>query len=135
MARKSIYEFDAKHLLAKELPKYFPEFDFHGKLAIITPETNLDELAKEHSWLKEDKLVCKPDQLFGKRGKSNLLLLDADFKGLKAFVKEKINKEMDIRGKVGKITRLLVEPYIPHETEYYASITELIPQGFMSVTG
>lgn len=123
MARKAIYEYDGKQLLATRLPEFFPEFNFHNKLAIITPETDLEKLAGEHAWLKTDKLVCKPDQLFGKRGKANLLLLNADFAQLKAFVAEKINKTFEIHGKEGKLTRLLVEPFVPHETEYYISIT------------
>lgn len=123
MAQKAIYEYDGKKLIASQLPKYFPEFKFHNKLAILTPETDLDALAQEQPWLKTDKLVAKPDQLFGKRGKANLLLLDGDFDQLKKFAAEKLNKTFEIRGKSGKLTRLLVEPFIPHETEYYVSIT------------
>jgi len=123
MASKAIYEYDGKKLIASQLPKYVPEFKFHGKLAVLTPETDIDKLAKELPWLKTDKLVAKPDQLFGKRGKANLLLLNADLDQLKAFAAEKLNKEFEISGKKGILTRLLVEPFIPHETEYYVSIT------------
>lgn len=123
MASKSIYEYDAKTLIASELPKYIPEFKFHGKLAVLTPDTDIDKLAEELPWLKTDKLVAKPDQLFGKRGKANLLLLDADLNQLKAFAAEKLNKTFEISGKKGTLTRLLVEPFIPHDTEYYISIT------------
>ena len=48
MAQKSIYEYDAKMLLASQLPKYFPEFDFHNKLAIIECDTDLDKLITEN---------------------------------------------------------------------------------------
>ena len=123
MASKAIYEYDGKKLIASQLSKYFPEFKFHGKLSVITPETDIDQLAKDLPWLKTDKLVAKPDQLFGKRGKANLLLLNADLDQLKAFAAEKLNKEFEISGKKGTLTRLLVEPFIPHETEYYVSIT------------
>ena len=123
MARKAIYEYDGKQLIASQLPTFFPEFNFHNKLAIVTPETNLDQLGADHPWLTTDKLVAKPDQLFGKRGKANLLLLDANFDQLKQFVGEKLNHEFEIGGKKGTLTRLLVEPFIAHETEYYVSIT------------
>ncbi|RLI61561.1 MAG: ATPase, partial [Promethearchaeia archaeon] len=123
MAQKPIYEYDGKKLIASELPKYYPEFKYHGKLAILTPETDFNKLAEENPWLKTDKLVAKPDQLFGKRGKANLLLLDADFDQLKKFAAEKLDKIFEIGGKKGKLMRLLVEPFIPHDTEYYISIT------------
>jgi ATP-citrate lyase beta-subunit len=123
MARKAIYEYDGKQLLASQLPQYFPNFNYHNHLAIITPGTDLEVLASDHGWLKTEKLVAKPDQLFGKRGKANLLLLNANFEQLKAFAAEKLNKEFDIHGKTGKITRLLVEPHVDHDTEYYVSIT------------
>ncbi|GAH41701.1 unnamed protein product, partial [marine sediment metagenome] len=35
MAQKNIYEYDAKKILANELPKYYPEFKYHNKLVII----------------------------------------------------------------------------------------------------
>ncbi len=123
MARKAIYEYDGKKLIADRLPQFFPNFNYHNKLAVLTPETDIEKLAESHPWLKTDKLVCKPDQLFGKRGKANLLLLNADFAQLKDFAAEKLNKVFEIHGKKGRLTRLLVEPFVPHETEYYISIT------------
>ena len=123
MAQKSIYEFDAKKLIASELVKYFPQFDYHNKLVVITPDTNLEELSDDHPWIKTEKLAAKPDQLFGKRGKANLLLLDADFEQLKSFVQEKLGKEQQIGHTKGVLTRILVEPFIAHEKEYYVSIT------------
>jgi ATP-citrate lyase beta-subunit len=123
MAQKSIHEYSAKKLLMSELPKYFPNYNYHGKLAVITPDTNWDVLVSEHPWLKSDKLAAKPDQLFGKRGKANLLLLDADFDGLKSFCSERMNKEVEIGGIKGTLNRFLVEPFIPHEKEFYVSIT------------
>ncbi|MCK4849055.1 MAG: ATPase, partial [Candidatus Heimdallarchaeota archaeon] len=123
MAQKSIYEFDAKKLIASELVKHFPQFDYHNKLVVITPDTNLDKLSDDHPWIKTEKLAAKPDQLFGKRGKANLLLLNADFTQLKSFIQEKLGKEQQIGHTKGLLTRILVEPFIPHDKEYYVSIT------------
>ena len=123
MAQKSIYEYAAKKLLMSELPKYFPDYNYHGKLAVITPDTDWNKLVTENPWLKTDKLAAKPDQLFGKRGKANLLLLDADFDGLKIFCSDRLNKEVEIGGIKGTLNRFLVEPFIPHEKEFYVSIT------------
>jgi len=106
-----------------QLRKYLPSFQYHDKLVIITPKTNLEELAKEYPWLKSDQLVAKPDQLFGKRGKSNLILLNANFPQLKKFIAEKLGSDIEIRGKKGQILRILVEPFVVHEKEFYVSIT------------
>ena len=123
MAQKNIYEMDAKKLIASELPKYYPQFEYHNKIAIIEPSKDIDQVIEENPWMKTDKLVVKPDQLFGKRGKANLILLDADSNQMKEFCNEKLGKVSTISGKEGKITRLLVEPFVAHEKEYYVSIT------------
>ncbi|MFX1309565.1 MAG: ATP citrate lyase citrate-binding domain-containing protein [Promethearchaeota archaeon] len=123
MAQKNIYEYDAKKLLASQLPKYFPDFNYHNKLAIIESNTDLDRLVNENPWIKSVKVVVKPDQLFGKRGKAKLILLDADLNQVKNFCKDNLNKEFLIGNVKGNLTRLLVEPFIPHEKEYYVSIT------------
>jgi len=123
LAQKSINEYSAKKLIAEELVKYFPDFNYHGKLAVITPETKWEEIVKENPWLKTDKLAAKPDQLFGKRGKANLLLLDASLADLKSFIEEKMGKEMIVGETKGTLNRFLVEPFIPHDKEFYVSIT------------
>lgn len=123
MAQKNIYEYDAKRILESQLPKFAPNFNYHGKLAVITNEISLNELTTKNPWIKTDKLVAKPDQLFGKRGKAKLILLDANFDQLKGFCQEKLGKEYIIGNIKGRLTRLLIEPFIPHDKEYYISIT------------
>ncbi|MFX1571084.1 MAG: ATP citrate lyase citrate-binding domain-containing protein [Promethearchaeota archaeon] len=123
MAQKNIYEFDAKKLLASQLPKYYPEFHYHNKLAIALCETDLNQLIIEEPWIESEKVVVKPDQLFGKRGKANLLLLDATCDEMKKFCLENLDRVCEIGGVRGELKRLLIEPFIPHEKEYYVSIT------------
>lgn len=123
MAQKNIYEYQAKKLLANELPKYIPNFIYHNKLAIVNSEMDLTELIKKNPWIKTDKLIVKPDQLFGKRGKANLLLLDATCDEMKQFCKDNLNREIKIGNIKGEIQQLLIEPFIPHEREFYVSIT------------
>ncbi|MFX0013046.1 MAG: ATP citrate lyase citrate-binding domain-containing protein [Promethearchaeota archaeon] len=123
MAQKSIYEYAAKKLLMSELPKYFPDYNYHGKLAVVTPDTDWNKLVAANPWLNTEKLAAKPDQLFGKRGKAGLLLLDADLNGLKTFAKEKLGKEQTIGTTTGILERILVEPFIPHSKEYYVAFT------------
>ncbi|MFX0033434.1 MAG: ATP citrate lyase citrate-binding domain-containing protein [Promethearchaeota archaeon] len=123
MAQKNIYEYDAKKLLATQLPKYYPEFNYHNKLVIIDCDTDIEKAITENPWLMTDKVVVKPDQLFGKRGKANLILLDANCDEMKEFCYNNLNKVCEIGNVRGELKRLLVEPFIPHEKEYYVSIT------------
>ncbi|MFX0012577.1 MAG: ATP citrate lyase citrate-binding domain-containing protein [Candidatus Hermodarchaeota archaeon] len=123
MAQKNIYEYDAKKLIASELPKYYPEFKYHNKLVVIDCETDIDKAIAENPWMNTEKVVVKPDQLFGKRGKANLLLLDANCDEMKEFCYSNLNRVCEIGNVRGALKRLLVEPFIPHEKEYYVSIT------------
>jgi hypothetical protein len=65
MAQRGIREYDAKRLLAGFLPQYLNEFSYKGDLALVGPETDLEELASTNPRLKTARLVVKPDQLFG----------------------------------------------------------------------
>lgn len=123
MASKSIYEFDAKKLLASQLPKFIPDFKYHNKLLIVDCDTDIDKAIEKNSWIENEKVVVKPDQLFGKRGKANLLLLDAGCDEMKNFCYNNLDRVCEIGNVRGELKRLLVEPYIPHEKEYYVSIT------------
>ncbi|MBN1170419.1 ATPase [Candidatus Micrarchaeota archaeon] len=111
MARRRIREYSAKKLLNR-----------NSKCVQVTPETDLDDLAKKNPWLREAKLVVKPDMLFGKRGKNNLVLLDASFDDAKRFIMERMGSEIEINNVHGVLTHFIVEPFMPHEKEYYLSI-------------
>lgn len=127
MAQRGIREYDAKRLLAAELPKYMGgEFKYEGKVALVGPETNLTTLATEKPWLSSTKLVVKPDQLFGKRGKLGLLLLDADWNTAKKWIAERMNKETTVGKVTGKLTHFLIEPFTPHNEneELYVAIRD-----------
>jgi ATP-citrate lyase beta-subunit len=66
--------------------------------------------------------VVKPDQLFGKRGKSGLVLLDCSWKEAAKFIKDNMGKTAEV-GKInGTLTHFLVEPFIPHKKEYYVAM-------------
>jgi ATP-citrate lyase beta-subunit len=85
----------------------------------------MDELAKQNPWLKKEKLVVKPDQLIGKRGKHKLILLNATFEEAKDWLNERMNKDVTIGKVTDKITHFLIEPFVPHDKnkEYYVAIT------------
>ncbi|MFH1830110.1 MAG: hypothetical protein ABH871_04970 [Pseudomonadota bacterium] len=87
MAQRGIREYDAKRMLATELPKYLGEgIAYEGTVALAGPDTDMDVLSKKQPWLLKQKLVVKPDQLFGKRGKHGLLLIDADWNAAKKWI-------------------------------------------------
>jgi len=118
MARRSIREYDAKRLLATHLTRYLPgEFSYTGRVALVTPGTDWEQLVADRLWLRNERLVVKPDQLFGKRGKSGLLLLDTDLEGARAFIQERMRQELKIGKVTGTLTHFLIEPFIPHRQE------------------
>jgi ATP-citrate lyase beta-subunit len=128
MAEKGIREFDAKRMIAKALPEYSGgRFSFEAEPVLIGPETDMETLASSHPWLGTTPLVAKPDQLFGKRGKNNLLYVNKSWDEVKAWIGERMNKQVTIVQTTGEssgiLTHFLVEPFIPHEEEYYLAIT------------
>ncbi|OPY51419.1 MAG: succinyl-CoA synthetase subunit beta [Methanosaeta sp. PtaU1.Bin112] len=123
MAQRGIREYDAKRLLAGFLPQYLKEFSYKGDLALVGPETDLEELASVHPWLKTSKLVVKPDQLFGKRGKYGLVLLDADWDSAKKYLQENMGALVTVGNITGRLSHFLIEPFIPHEEELYVAIS------------
>ena len=123
MAQRGIREYDAKRMLAKYLPDYLTDFSYRGEIALVSPDTDLDSLAAENPWLEVKKLVVKPDQLFGKRGKLGLVLLDATWNEARAYLKENMGSEAVVGGMAGKLTHFLVEPFVPHREELYVAIS------------
>ena len=70
MAQRGIREYDAKMLMARYLSEFGSgSFAYPGKLVLVDPNTVIDVLPREHPWLETERLVVKPDKLFGKRGK------------------------------------------------------------------
>lgn len=121
MARKKIREYDSKRLL-KEHYKRITGAQLGIQSAQITESTNINELVEKEPWLSSSKLVVKPDMLFGKRGKSGLVALNLDLVQVDAFVKERLGKEVEMGGCKGPITTFIVEPFVPHNEEFYLNM-------------
>ena len=117
MARKKIREYDAKRLLCHHLKRHLMAMQ-------ATSSTRLADAAREHDWLTRCRLVVKPDMLFGKRGKHNLVALNVDVDGAQRFLTQLLHErgEVEVGGVRGTVTTCLVEPFIPHQVEYYFSI-------------
>src|SRR3989338_136821 len=116
MAHRKIREFDGKNLLASQL-----NLDY--KAILITPKTDLATLPQLHLWLSTQHLVAKPDQLFGKRTQYNLVLVNTNWDQTKQWLTEHQNKQITIGNATDTLTHFLIEPFIPHQEEYYINIT------------
>ena len=142
MAQKSIREYDAKSILAKHWDRYFPDFSYAYETILVENGTALTEAAKDNKWLNEKALVAKPDMLFGKRGKNDLVLFKdtkpGDVKLAKAvsWIDEKSSSKQSVyfsfdgdtptgEPKEDMLTHFIVEPFTPHKQsqEYYISAT------------
>ena len=128
MAQKGIREFDAKRMMSKALPEFSNgKIRFEAKQVLIGVKTDFQKLEKENPWLKIEKLVAKPDQLFGKRGLNNLLFVNKNWAEVQKWVKERLNETVTIKQTTGEttgeLTNFLVEKFVPHEEEYYIAIT------------
>jgi len=126
MAQRGIREFHGKKMMTKYWSEYFTGLEkYDGKIALFDPKTTMDDLAKQNPWLKKEKLVVKPDQLIGKRGKHNLILLNATFDEAKNWINERMNREITIGKVTDKLSHFLIEPFVPHDKnkEYYVAIT------------
>ncbi|KAF3340510.1 ATP-citrate synthase alpha chain protein 3-like protein [Carex littledalei] len=121
MARKKIREYDSKRLLKEHL-KRLAGIDLKMLSAQITESTDFTELVDKEPWLSSMKLVVKPDMLFGKRGKSGLVALNLNFAQVVEFVKKRLGVEVEMGGCKAPITTFIVEPFMPHEQEYYLNI-------------
>ncbi|XP_031265791.1 ATP-citrate synthase alpha chain protein 2-like, partial [Pistacia vera] len=121
MARKKIREYDSKRLL-KEHFKRLSGRELPIKSAQVTESTDFAELVEREPWLSACKLVVKPDMLFGKRGKSGLVALNLDISQVATFVKERLGKQVEMGGCKGPITTFIIEPFIPHNEEFYLNI-------------
>ncbi|GAB2300180.1 ATP-citrate synthase alpha chain protein 1 [Dionaea muscipula] len=122
MARKKIREFDSKRLVKEHFKRFSGGIELPIKSAQITETTDLNEPVEKETWLSSEKMVVKPDMLFGKRGKSGLVALKLDFAQVVAFVKECFGKEVEISRCRGPITTFIVEPFVPHSEAFYLNI-------------
>ena len=142
MAQKAIREYDAKSILARHWDKYFPDFTYAYETVMVQNGAELTEAAKENAWLNEKMLVAKPDMLFGKRGKNDLVLFkdakpgDVTLAKATSWIDEKSSSKQEVffsfdgdtptgEPSVDMLTHFLVEPFMPHiqEEEYYISAT------------
>lgn len=137
MARKKIREYDGKRLVSRHLTQRkliklggattritvrLAQVSASAISSAASPAIFYQSLAEVHPWLSQGRLVAKPDMLFGKRGKNNLVLLNADYDAAQRFIAERMGEEIEISGVIGTLSTFLIEPFIVHRNEYYMSI-------------
>ncbi len=125
MAQKAIREADGKQMIARLLKEYTNgKYSIENKFIAIGPDTDLKKLPTTHTWLTKEKLVVKPDQLIKRRGKSKLLLLNADWKDAERWITERMGKPVTVGNVTGILDHFIVEPFIAHNEndEYYLAI-------------
>ena len=134
MAQRSIREYDGKALFLKHWKKYFDGFSYSFKSVLVSSGDELKKLAEKHGfeWLNQEPLVVKPDMLFGKRGKNDLVLFkdkkpgDVSLEVASDWIDKKVSAPtVLLSGQHGTLTHFIVEPFTPHndEQEYYISAT------------
>ncbi|GMH38494.1 hypothetical protein BSKO_06378 [Bryopsis sp. KO-2023] len=122
MARKKIREFDAKRLI-KAFCKKLAGLDLSLNVVQVRNDTDFAALVEENPWLKSTKLVVKPDMLFGQRGKHNLVGLDLTIAEAEQFIRQRMNVSITVNECKGPVNTFVIEPFIPHDAEFYMSIT------------
>ena len=123
MAQRAIREYDVKKMLQQLWSAYFGEtMVYAGKSVQVTPSSDWDLLKAENEWLEKEKLVVKPDQLIGKRGKHGLILLATDFEGAKKWVQDRMNQPVTVGKVTGLLNHFIIEPFLPKSVEYYVAI-------------
>lgn len=114
MAQLAIREYDAKRMFA-----LFSSSQYRGYL--IESEEDIDAFTKKEA-LSNTTWVIKPDQLFGKRGKYGLIGVNLDIASIRKWWSEHNQKRTTISKQDGLLTTFLIEPFVPHTTEYYVAI-------------
>jgi len=126
MAQKAIREADGKIMMARLLNDYTGgKHKIQNRFISVGPDTDLKKLPNKYKWLQKEKLVVKPDQLIKRRGKSKLLLLNADWKDVEKWIRTRMSKQVTVGSVTGVLDHFIVEPFVPHDEkdEYYVAIT------------
>ncbi len=126
MAQKAIREYFGKNLLYTYLKDFAQSGELLGKKYSGVRLTTED--MKKQITLPDfpEGFVAKPDELFGKRGKNNLVFVGKTKEETLEWIHSKAGKTTTIiqNGKqiTGALNNFLVEPYIEHEQEFYIAI-------------
>ncbi|PSN32118.1 ATP-citrate synthase [Blattella germanica] len=120
MSAKAIREATGKDLINRNLGSGTAAVKC--QFAPVSEDTDWSELVSTYPWLKQEKLVVKPDQLIKRRGKLGLIKVNADFATVKSWVGERMGKDQKIGRATGKLRTFIIEPFIPHKEDEEAYV-------------
>ena len=117
-------------MLARLLKEYTKDVHITLPTSVLTvqgPTVDWGALEASHPWVRDCKLVVKPDQLIKRRGKGGLLALNVDWAGARTWIESRMGSEVVVDGVSGRLTHFLVEPFVPHpqSDEYYVCINSV----------
>jgi ATP citrate (pro-S)-lyase len=122
MARKKVREFAGKRLLKAAMQRLHG-VDLPIRVAQVKGATDLAALVAANPWLATERLVVKPDCLFGQRGKNDLVGLNLTWSEAEAFIRARMGREVTVKAGVsGPVDCFVVEPFVPHDDEYYLCV-------------
>mmetsp|Transcript_13222 Transcript_13222/g.39330 ORF Transcript_13222/g.39330 Transcript_13222/m.39330 type:complete len:1116 (-) Transcript_13222:129-3476(-) len=80
-----------------------------------------NELASNNPWLRQTRLVVKPDQLIKRRGKAGLVAIDKSYAEAQNWVLARMGVETRVEHVSGMLDTFIIEPYVAHPkaSEYY----------------
>lgn len=113
MSAKAIREATGKDLINRKLGNRTKAAKC--RFVPIDENTNWNTIVDDNPWLKNEKLVVKPDQLIKRRGKLGLIKVNTDLSTAKKWVEERINKDQKVEKATGKLRTFIIEPFIPHK--------------------
>lgn len=125
MSAKAVREYHGKKLIARHVKSLSERRHvIDDRSVLVTPLTDLEALPETEPWLLSTSLVVKPDQLIKRRGKAGLVGIKLDWNGVKAWIAERMEKEIKVESVSGKLDHFIVEPFVPHAStdEYYICI-------------
>ncbi|HLD04062.1 MAG TPA: ATP citrate lyase citrate-binding domain-containing protein [Candidatus Dojkabacteria bacterium] len=124
MAQRLIRELFGKRLLYHFLSEYLPKSNYKYPGFLITPENISNISFPEFT----QGYVVKPDELFGKRGKNNLIFINKNPQKIKDWITKKMRGEVTVyrnkqdQGVTGRLQNFIVEPFYQHTSEFYLAI-------------
>jgi len=135
MSVKPIREHTGKTLLHRWLGEYSGgKHSYANPGVLVTPDVldktsgrTWETILEQNPWLKEGKLVAKPDQLIKRRGKAGLIAIDKTFEEAQDWINQRMRKEQTVESITGQLSHFLIEPMVPHQQdeEFYVCIHSL----------
>lgn len=132
MAQRPIREYSAKNIISKHWQTYFPHFNYSFQSALVKKQETSEDVVQKNPWVQNTQLVVKPDMLFGKRGKNQLVYLkdqkpgDVSLSKALDWISQKSKEPTTLLcGTQGELDTFILEPFCPIENdpEYYLCLS------------